>query len=91
MPIKAGSEVAVPSHFYKILITDRPNQDIDVLVILLPHLDSAPSGATASDQLLRANIVSIRDIEAVTGIDFNTAIDDSVEDGIETTVAGDIW
>ncbi len=89
--IKAGSEVAVPSHFYKILITDRPNQAMDALAVLLPHVDSSPSGAGASDQFLRDHTVSIRDIEAITGIDFNPAIDDGVEDSLETAVAADIW
>lgn len=90
-PIQTGSEVAVPSHFYKILMTDRPNQDIDTLAILLLHEDSSPTGAAARDQLLRANIVSIRDIEGITGVDFNAALDATAQNVIETAVAPDIW
>ena len=44
--------VAIPTHYYKILTRDLPNERIDMLTILLDHGDMSPSGASARDQLL---------------------------------------
>ena len=68
--------VAVPTHYYKILARQLPNERIDTLTILLVHDNtSAPSGSTARDQLLTMRICSINTIEGLTGIDFFPGLD----------------
>ena len=88
-----GSEVAVPSHFFKIVMTDLPNQSVDSIAIILPHevFTFATSAAALKDQELENHIVTIRDVEEVTGINFNPDIPDTVANVIETTLTLDLW
>ena len=65
-----GSQrVAIPTHFYKIILHTRPNGFIESMAFLLPHVDSSP-GSNQTDSFLISKPVRIDDIEAVTGIDF---------------------
>ena len=90
---EAGSEVAVPSHFFKIVMTDRPNESVDTIAIILPHqVFTFPTNALRlRDQELENHIVTIRDVEDVTGINFNPDIPSTVANVIETTLALDLW
>ncbi len=90
---ETGSEVAVPTHFFKIVMTDLPNKSVDSIAIVLPHqvFTFATSAAALKDQELENHIVSIRDVEDVTGIDFNPDISAIVANVIETTLALDLW
>lgn len=88
-----GSEVAVPSHFFKIVMTDAPNEGIDAIAIILPHQEfTFPTGALGiRDDELENHIETIREIEDVTGINFNPDVPDSVANVFETTPASDLW
>lgn len=88
-----GSEVAVPTHFFKIVMMDRPNESVDSIAIILEHraFSFATSAAALKNAELENNIVTIRDVEDVTGIDFNTDIPATVANVIETTLALDLW
>ena len=59
-----SSEVAVPSHFFKIVITDGPNEEIDALAVILPHqvFTFSSGGVGVRDQELENHIETIRDI-----------------------------
>jgi DNA/RNA endonuclease G (NUC1) len=80
--------VAVLSHFYKIIIHVRPNGFIDTISFLLPHDNVSESNP---DAYLRSHIVSIDEIEAVTGIDFFPDIEDAREAATESFEAPGLW
>ncbi len=72
---------------------DRPNESVDSIAIILEHrpFSFATSGNAPKNQELENNIVTIRDVEDVTGIDFNPDIAGTVANVIETTLALDLW
>jgi endonuclease G len=87
--------VAVPTHFYKIILHTRPNGFIDSMALLLPHVDSSP-GSNQTDSFLISKLVTIDDIEEVTGIDFLVGLRSSdhgaaKENAIETFLATSLW
>lgn len=85
--------VAVPSHFYKIILHERPNGFIENLTILLSHSDESITG-TAANTYLADHITSIDEIEALTGMDFLTGIgseNPAKEAAIEANTAGGLW
>ena len=87
------ARVAVPSHFYKIMLHERPNGFIENLAILLPHTDESITGATANTYLAD-HVVSIDAIEALTGINFLTGIaaeNPAKEAAIEANTADGLW
>ena len=63
------SRVAVPSHFYKILIHQKSDGTVKTISFLLPHDQTDLDGDTAF-QYLEQHIRSIEDIEAVAGLKF---------------------
>ncbi|MBK9156399.1 MAG: DNA/RNA non-specific endonuclease [Chloracidobacterium sp.] len=67
--IKPRNRVGLASHFYKILIHRRPTGVIDSIAFLLPHNSGVYAGKKVIPYL-NSRIVSIDDIEAITGIDF---------------------
>ena len=83
--------VAVPSHFYKIILFERPNTFIEALAIMLPNVNESPTGKARSDTYLNQHIVSINEIEKVTGIDFFRGLQDSKEVAVEKAKAERIW
>ena len=44
--VQPEDRTAIPTHYYKILTRDLPNQRIDTLTIMLEHVDASPTGAT---------------------------------------------
>ena len=87
------ARVAVPSHFYKIILHERPNGFIENLAILLPHTDESITGATANTYLAE-HIVSIDAIEALAGINFLSGIaadNPTKEAAIEANTADGLW
>ena len=71
-----GNEVHVPTHFYKV-IYDPTNQD--AIAFLVPHRKISKSE-------LPTFIVSVDELERLTGFDFNNLLDDSIEDDMEDDV-----
>jgi len=69
-------EVSVPNQFYKVLIDNNTGQT-KVLAFLLPHQNSSKP--------LYEFVVSVDDIEELTGIDFFPELDDVIEDKIEAS------
>ena len=90
-PIQAGSEVAAPTHFYKIVITDRPNEDMNAIAIVMPHVDASPSRDAARDQHVRDHILTIGEIEGVTGIDFLSDLEAADAASLRALLAVDLW
>jgi endonuclease G len=72
-----SNKVAVPKYYYKVLLRFKQNQ-VNVLGFLL---ENKPSKAH-----LRTKAVAIDSIEKVSGIDFNYALNDSIEQLLESNV-----
>jgi endonuclease G len=88
-----NKRVAVPTHFYKIILHTRPNGFIESMAFLLPHDDDPPP---TSDEILVNMLKSIDDIEKITGIDFLAdlrSMDNGAakEDAIEVFKATSLW
>ena len=83
--------VAIPTHFYKIILHERPSTFVETMTFLLPHEDSSPTGRKTSDEYLTNHLTTIAEIEFLTGIDFLTDIDDPKERAIEQFKAPQMW
>jgi endonuclease G len=75
------SKVAVPSHFYKIVYDPKVKEAI---AFFMPN-----EPLKTSD--MPKYIVPIRDIEAITGFDFLSALDKGTQDSIETKKPAGLW
>ena len=67
-------EVSIPEHFYKILL-DYSKPEIKAIAFLVPHKNS--------NRPLHEFVVSIDQIEDLTGIDFFQELPDSLENSLE--------
>ncbi|MFK7832985.1 MAG: DNA/RNA non-specific endonuclease [Winogradskyella sp.] len=74
--------VAVPNQFYKVIL-DHTNGHYKMLAFLLDHKDS--------DLPLYKFVVSVDEVEALTGIDFFPELDDSIEDKLEASRSYKRW
>ena len=71
-----GNGVHVPTHFYKVVYDSISK---DAIAFIVPH-------RAISKGELHGFIVSVDEVEARTGLDFNNLLDDSLEDDIENKV-----
>lgn len=79
VPTIGQSEVSIPSHFFKIIISGSPeSKDLDAIAFVMPNWDS-PFG------LFDNYISSIDDIEDLTGFNFLQSLDDAVENNLEAS------
>ncbi len=86
--------VAIPTHFYKIILHERPNGFIESMTFLLRHVDDTPTGAVPSDRFLNDHLTTIDEIEALTGIDFLVGLrseNPAKEAAVERFVAAEMW
>ncbi|WP_460218219.1 DNA/RNA non-specific endonuclease [Psychroserpens sp. MEBiC05023] len=75
-------QVSVPNQFYKILI-DNNTGKTKVIAFLMPHKDS--------NRPLYEFVVTIDEIEALTGIDFFAELDDATEHRLEASRSYKEW
>ncbi|WP_431136278.1 DNA/RNA non-specific endonuclease [Psychroserpens mesophilus] len=75
-------DVSVPNQFYKVLI-DVNTSDIKMIAFLMPHQDS--------NQPLYKFVVSVDEVEELTGIDFFAQLDDSIENKLEASISYKGW
>lgn len=68
------TRVAVPSHFFKIVIHQKDDGTVDALAFLMPHDQTDVAGDEAI-QYLERNLKSIEDIEAVVGVKLFPAVE----------------
>lgn len=68
--------VSVPQYFYKI-VWDYDDKNLKAIAFLMPHKETNDS--------LNRFIVSIDEIEYMTGIDFFSSLDDKIENRLEKT------
>jgi endonuclease G len=74
--------VSVPNQFYKVLI-DANSGKTKMIAFLMPHEDS--------DQPLYKFVVSVDDIEELTGIDFFSELEDDIENKLEASSSYKGW
>ena len=74
--------VSVPRYFYKVLLTTSEN-DIKMISFLVPN--------EASTRTLYEFVVAVDHLEKLTGIDFFPALDDTIENKLESNVAYKSW
>ncbi len=80
---RIGKEnVAVPNYFYKILL-DNSRGEYKTIAFLLPHKDS--------NKPLNSFVVSIDEIEKLTGIDFFPKLPDEIENKLEKSIDYKGW
>lgn len=78
-----GNEnVTVPNYFYKVLL-DNNNGEIKMIAFLLPHQET--------NKPLKKFVVSVDEIEELTGIDFFKNINDTLEDKLEASANYKAW
>ncbi len=78
------NSVAVPTHFYKIVVDARDLGNPEALAFLLPNRD-------LSDRRLTEFLTPIREIEQATGLDFLSALPASVQKRVESQAATQVW
>jgi endonuclease G len=78
-----GAErVAVPNQFYKVLI-DNNTGKTKMIAFLMPHENS--------DKPLYEFVVSVDEVEALTGIDFFPELEDTIENKLEASSSYKDW
>jgi len=78
------SHVAVPTHFYKIVVDANDPDNPEALAFLLPN-------RSLSGQHYSQYLRSIDEIEAATGLDFLSALPVAVQQNLESQPAPAIW
>lgn len=86
--VTSTNRVAIPTHFYKIILHVRPSGFIDTISFILPHLDE---GVGSSNPYLSQHIVTIDEIESLTGTDFFPELPDQRETIVEAFRAPGLW
>ena len=76
--------VAVPSHFFKIIVDANDENNISTLAFLMPNKD-------LGSHELSEYLVSIDELERLTGLDFLSALSEEQQEGIESVRAVSIW
>ncbi len=79
------NEVAVPTHFYKIIVDDKNPEDVQTLAFILPN--KPLRGQTDISKYL----TSIDEIEKLTGLDFLTALPIDIQKEVEASTAAALW
>ncbi len=82
-------KVAVPDAFFKIVVKDALNGGLDVLAFILPMYGGDDYGSSKAD--LTPYLTSVDTIEALTGLDFLTNVNDDVEEKVERIVQTKLW
>lgn len=80
---RLASGVAIPAGFYHIMVS-KPKDRLRVCALLFPQ--DAPRGAHP-----RAYLTSVREIEALTGLDFFADLSQDEQDELELSPASRLW
>ncbi|WP_395044371.1 DNA/RNA non-specific endonuclease [Flavobacterium sp.] len=75
-------DVAVPNSFYKVLL-DTSREEYKMIAFLVPHQDS--------DEPLYEFVISVDELEKMTGIDFFPNLDDALENKLEKSSDYKSW
>lgn len=78
------NRVAVPTHFFKIVVDTQDPSRPDALAFLLPN-------ENLSGRDFREFLTTIDEIEAATGLNFLSSLPTAVQRVVEATKAADVW
>ena len=81
--------MAVPDAFFKIVVKDALNGGLDVLAFILPMYGGDDYGSSNAD--LTPYLTSVDTIEALTGLDFLTNVNEEREKKVERIVQTKLW
>lgn len=81
-----GNNVAVPTHFFKIVVDTKPTGGPEALAFVLPNEDL--EGRSFDDDEF---IVSIDEIEEATGLDFLSGLTTAEQREVEREAAEEVW
>lgn len=82
-------KIAVPHGFYKIVVKEtQDSNSVAVLAFLYPHHHLYKQGGPYNHLQY---LVSVDDIEKLTGLDFLTVLPDSIENKVEKAIAKSLW
>ncbi|MFH1891725.1 MAG: DNA/RNA non-specific endonuclease [Candidatus Zixiibacteriota bacterium] len=76
--------VAVPTHFFKIIVDANDPLNVEALAFLMPN-------EPIVDRDIGDFLTSIDELENLTGLDFLTALPTQVQQEVESEAAGQIW
>jgi endonuclease G len=83
--LSSSWRVEIPDAFYKMYITEaKPNQPSKVLAFIVPQ-------TIRGNESLSQFVTSIDTIEAQTGLDFFSDLDDVIEDRLEASIEPQAW
>lgn len=78
------NHVAVPSHFYKIVVDANNPDQVQALAFIMAN-------TSLTGHHYREYLRSIDEIETLTGIDFLRSLPDNIEDAVEAETATQVW
>ena len=84
--IKHDKPLAVPSHFYKIVIRNLPDGTIDAIAIITPHDVPRRNKSNSLNYIQNQCLNSIDAIERISGFNFRWGLDNQAEDDLELNV-----
>ena len=76
-----GNNVAIPSHFYKVIFDPLK---IEAIAFIVPNKNTPASE-------LPSFIVAVDTVESKAGVDFLSIINDSIEESIESNTQASLW
>lgn len=87
---RVNGRVALPTHFYKIIVRKRSSGALNALVMILPH-DGVSHKKKDSETYYNQHLATINKIESLTGWDFFPALDKTKQSTLEKSKANKIW
>jgi hypothetical protein len=83
----------VPTHFFKIVIRETQDGGVEALTVLLPHWrDGRPPGPLKSaETVLHEHLVSIKEVQELTGLDLLPFMETGLRERLERAVASELW
>jgi DNA/RNA endonuclease G (NUC1) len=94
IPRTPSGHVAVPSHFFKVVIREPAPGTLEAITVLVPNLANVPgrtSTDAARDAFLRQRIISAGEIRQRTGRDHLPMLSVSQKAQLEAEIASDLW
>jgi DNA/RNA endonuclease G (NUC1) len=88
--LRLNQRVAIPTHFYKIIVRKRASGGLNAIAILLPNDDEKRDRKDAEEYLKR-HLASIRRLEQLTGLDFFPKLSDTAQNTLEKPKARKLW
>ena len=82
--LKSGSNVEIPDAFYKIYALSKADGKIQMLAFLMPQ-------KVKGNESLSRYVTSVDEVEAQTGLDFFSDLDDALEEVVEAAIDPDAW